>query len=117
VEAVGSDGSVTESLRLADNRGTVLLLGAATTHTYDLTPVFWKEIELVGAINHSFDPGPRGGPSRHSVARAVDILAAGALPHEVVVTHDFPLSDYRQAIETALDRQAGAIKVVFRPNA
>ncbi len=117
VEAVGSDGSVTESLRICDNRGTVLMLGAATTHTYDLTPVFWKEIELVGAINHSFDPGPHGGPTRHSVARAVDILALGALPHEVVVTHDFPLSDYRQAVETALDRRAGAIKVVFRPNA
>ncbi|HVM65574.1 MAG TPA: alcohol dehydrogenase catalytic domain-containing protein [Acidimicrobiales bacterium] len=117
VEAVGSDSSVTESLRIADNRGTVLMLGAATTHTYDLTPVFWKEIELVGAINHSFDPGPRGGPTRHSVARAVDILAAGALPHEVVVTHDFPLEDYRTAVETALDRQSGAIKVVFRPNA
>jgi threonine dehydrogenase-like Zn-dependent dehydrogenase len=117
VEAVGSDSSVTEALRIADNRGTVLMLGAATTHTYDLTPVFWKEIELVGAINHSFDPGPNGGPTRHSVARAVDILAAGALPHEVVVTHDFPLEDYRQAVETALDRQAGVIKVVFRPNA
>jgi len=116
VEAVGSDSSVTESLRIADNRGTVLMLGAATTHTYDLTPVFWKEIELVGAINHSFDPGPAGGPSRHSVARAVDILASGALPHDVVVTHNFALEDHREAIATALDRGSGAIKVVFRPN-
>ena len=75
VEAVGTASSVTEAIRLADNRGTVLLLGAATTHSYDLSPLFWKEIELVGAINHSFDPGPGGGPPRHSVARAVDILA------------------------------------------
>ena len=116
VEAVGSAGSVTEALRLADNRGTVLLLGAATTNTYDLTPVFWKEIELVGAINHSFDPGPFGGPTRHSVARAVDILASGALPDDVVVTHNFPLEDLREAIAVALDRGSGAIKVVFRPN-
>jgi len=116
VEAVGTASSVTEAIRLADNRGTVLLLGAATTHSYDLSPLFWKEIELVGAINHSFDPGPGGGPTRHSVARAVDILASGGLPHEVVVTHDFALEDYREAIATAMDRQSGAIKVVFRPN-
>ena len=88
---------------------------AAGTAEYDLTPVWWKELSLVGAINHSIDPGPDGGARRHSVARALDILATGRLPHEVVVTHEFGLGDYRRAIETAIDRKAGAIKVVFRP--
>ena len=32
------------------------------------------------------------------------------------MTHDFALEDYREAIATAMDRQSGAIKVVFRPN-
>jgi threonine dehydrogenase-like Zn-dependent dehydrogenase len=50
------------------------------------------------------------------VAQALDILAVGALPDDVVVTHEFELADYRDAIETAIDRQAGAIKVVFRPH-
>ena len=116
VEAVGTTSSVNEALRIADNRGTVLLLGAAATAEYDLTPVWWKELSLVGAINHSPDPGPRGGPSRHSVARALDILASGQLPHDVVVTHEFALADFRTAIATAMDRRAGAIKVVFRPD-
>jgi threonine dehydrogenase-like Zn-dependent dehydrogenase len=115
VEAVGTTSSVNEALRIADNRGTVLLLGAAGRAEYDLTPVWWKELALVGAINHSVDPGPLGAPPRHSVARALDILAAGALPHEVVVTHEFGLEEYHQAIETAIDRRSGAIKVVFRP--
>jgi threonine dehydrogenase-like Zn-dependent dehydrogenase len=115
VEAVGTSSSVNEALRLADNRGTVLLLGAAGRAEYDLTTVWWKELALVGAINHSVDAGPHGGPHRHSVAQALDILAAGALPDDVVVTHEFDLGSYRDAIETAIDRQAGAIKVVFRP--
>jgi threonine dehydrogenase-like Zn-dependent dehydrogenase len=115
VEAVGATSSVNEALRLADNRGTVLLLGAAGTAEYDLTPVWWKELALVGAINHSVDAGPHGGAHRHSVARALDILATGRLPHEVIVTHEFALGDFRRAIETAIDRKAGAIKVVFRP--
>ena len=74
----------------------------------------------MGSIDHSVDPGPApglaGGPDRHSVDRAIDILAAGFLPDAVVVTHEFALEDYRTAIGTALDRAgSGAIKVAFRP--
>jgi L-iditol 2-dehydrogenase len=120
IEAVGAPRSVTESLRAVAHRGTVLLLGAAGVSEVDLTPVWYKEAALVGSIDHSVDsgsaPGLAGGPDRHSVDRALDVLAAGLLPDDVVVTHEFPLEDYRQAIETAIDREnSHAIKVVFRP--
>jgi L-iditol 2-dehydrogenase len=120
VEAVGSASSVTESLRAVGHRGTALLLGAAGVSEVDLSPIWYKEIALVGSIDHTVDetdaPGFAGGPGRHSVDRALDVLAAGLLPDEVVVTHEFGLEDYREAIETAIDRRgAQAIKVVFRP--
>jgi threonine dehydrogenase-like Zn-dependent dehydrogenase len=120
IEAVGAPRSVTESLRAAAHRGTVLLLGAAGVSEVDLTPVWYKEVALIGSIDHSVDagsaPGLAGGPDRHSVDRALDVLAAGLLPDDVVVTHEFPLEDYREAIETAIDRESShAIKVVFRP--
>jgi threonine dehydrogenase-like Zn-dependent dehydrogenase len=115
VDAVGYPGTVTDALRLVDNRGTVLVLGAAATAEYDLSPVWWKEAALVGAVRHSTDPGLGGAPTRHSIERAVEILAGGYLPHDAVITHEFPLEGYRDAIHTALDRKGGAIKVVFRP--
>jgi L-iditol 2-dehydrogenase len=115
VDAVGYPGTVTDALRLVDNRGTVLMLGAAATAEYDLSPVWWKECALVGAVRHSTDPAAGGGPSRHSIERAVEILADGYLPHDAVITHEFPLEGYRDAIRTALDRKGGALKVVFRP--
>jgi L-iditol 2-dehydrogenase len=120
IEAVGAPRSVTESLRAVAHRGTVLLLGAAGVSEVDLTPVWYKEAALIGSIDHSVDsgsaPGLGGGPGRHSVDRALDILAAGLLPDDVVVTHEFALEDYREAIETAIDREnSHAIKVVFRP--
>jgi len=120
VEAVGAPPTVTEALSAVAHRGTVLLLGAAGISEVDLTPVWYKEAALVGAIDHSVDAGPApglaGGPDRHSVDRALDVLAAGLLPEAVVVTHEFPLEAYRQAIATAIDRAAsGAVKVVFRP--
>jgi threonine dehydrogenase-like Zn-dependent dehydrogenase len=120
VEAVGAPASVTEALRAVAHRGTVLLLGAAGVSEVDLTPIWYKEAALVGSIDHTVDPGSApglaGGPDRHSVDRALDILAAGLLPDDVIVTHEFPLEDYREAVGTAIDREnAHAIKVVFRP--
>jgi threonine dehydrogenase-like Zn-dependent dehydrogenase len=120
VEAVGAPRSVTDALRAVAHRGTVLLLGVAGVSTVDLTPVWYKEAALVGSIDHSVDagsaPGLGGGPGRHSVDRALDILAAGLLPGDVVVTHEFALEDYRRAVETAIDREhSHAIKVVLHP--
>ncbi len=120
VEAVGAPQSVTEALRAVAHRGTVLLLGAAGISEVDLTPIWYKEAALVGSIDHTVDassaPGLAGGPDRHSVDRALDVLSAGLLPDSVVVTHEFGLEDYRRAIETAIDRNnSHAIKVVFRP--
>jgi L-iditol 2-dehydrogenase len=119
VEAVGSGQSVTAALRAVAHHGTALLLGVAGVSEVDLTPVWYKEISLVGSIDHGVDsstaPGMAGGADRHSVDRAIDILAAGLLP-DAVVTHEFGLEDYREAIGTAIDRsRSGAIKVVFRP--
>ena len=120
VEAVGAPQSVTESLRAVAHRGTVLLLGAAGTSEVDLTPIWYKEAALIGSIDHTVDagsaPGLAGGAGRHSVDRALDVLSAGLLPDSAVVTHEFGLEEYREAVETAIDRTTShAIKVVFRP--
>jgi threonine dehydrogenase-like Zn-dependent dehydrogenase len=120
VEAVGAPQSVTEALRAVAHRGTVLLLGAAGISEVDLTPVWYKEAALVGSIDHTVDPGPApglaGGPDRHSIDRALDILGSGLLPGDAVITHEFGLEEYRDAIGAALDRShSGAIKIVFRP--
>ncbi|MGI8793462.1 MAG: zinc-binding dehydrogenase, partial [Acidimicrobiales bacterium] len=115
VEAVGASGTVTEALRCVDSRGTVVLLGAAGVGEVDLTPVFFKEVSLVGSFCHAHDPGPGGGPDAHSIDRALAIMAAGGFPADLLITHRFPLDDFRTAIEVGMDRAAGAIKVTLHP--
>jgi L-iditol 2-dehydrogenase len=116
VEAVGTPQAVTQALRFADGRGTVLFLGVTGLVNVDLTPLWLKEIALVGAVNHASDAGPHGGSTAHSIDRALKILAKGAFPADALVTHEFPLADFRRGIETALDRAASkAIKIVLRP--
>lgn len=115
VEAVGASATVTEALRCVDSRGTVVLLGAAGVGEVDLTPVFFKEVSLVGSFCHAHDAGPGGGPSEHSIDRSLQIMAAGGFPADVLVTHRFPLEEFRTAVEIGMDRAAGAIKVILHP--
>lgn len=116
VEAVGTPQAVTQALRFADGRGTVLFLGITGLVDVDLSPVWMKELSFVGALNHAPDPGPHGGSSAHSIDRAIKILAKTGFPADALVTHEFPLADFRRGVETALERGANrVIKVVLRP--
>jgi L-iditol 2-dehydrogenase len=115
IEAVGGLESVTESIRLVDYWGTVLFIGAGGMGEVDLSALWFKEAELVGAWNHAHGTHPTRG-THHSIDLALEILAHGGLP-ESVVTHAFALEDVREAVATAIDkRDSHAIKVVFRPN-
>ena len=52
-----------------------------------------------------------------SIDRALEILASGVSPADVVITHEFPLAGYRGAVRAGLDKVASrAVKVVFRPS-
>lgn len=120
IEAAGSPGSLTDALRAVDHRGTVLALGATGTGRIDVTPLWYKEVELIGSIDHGRDPkasiGRAAGGPDHSIDVALGVLARRPFPEEVLVTHEFPLEGYREAVATALDkRQSQAVKVVFRP--
>jgi L-iditol 2-dehydrogenase len=115
IEAVGGLESVTESIRLVDNWGTVLFIGAGGLGEVDLSALWFKEAELVGAWNHAPGVHPTRG-THHSIDLALEVLAGGGLP-ESVVTHVFPLDQLRDAVATAIDkRNTHAIKVALRPD-
>jgi threonine dehydrogenase-like Zn-dependent dehydrogenase len=56
------------------------------------------------------------GERVHSFDRALAILAGGGYPADLIVTHRFPLTSLREAIETARARDRGAIKVQLQPS-
>lgn len=114
VDAVGSELAVGQAFRSVDSRGTVLLLGASGVSTVDLSPLWFKEAAVTGSFCHAHDREP-SGRAVHSFERAVEILASGRLPAAALVTHEFPLDQWREALDVALAREAGAIKVVLRP--
>jgi threonine dehydrogenase-like Zn-dependent dehydrogenase len=114
VEAAGSASAFDLACKAASQRGVVHCMGSLNRVAVDLAPAWFKELDLVGTFAHSVDTDPTGARV-HSFDRALAILAAGGYPADRIVTHRFPLTSLREAIETALARDRGAIKVQLQP--
>jgi L-iditol 2-dehydrogenase len=57
------------------------------------------------------------GKSEHTFQITHDMLLETGLPVEDMVTHVFPLGEYRNALSTAANRsKTGAVKVLLDPN-
>ena len=107
VDAVGTPATFTQSLKLVDTMGTVLLLGAIANAQVDLNPLWFKNVDVVGSFGYQVQDG------EHTFDRSLGVLAAGGFPSDVVVTHTFDRSDIREALRVANARDEGAIKVAL----
>lgn len=102
VDAAGTPASFEQALWFAREGGTVLLLGATSGVTQDLSPLWFRGLRIVGTYTYNDD----------DFRRALEVLRE-AKGLEKIVTHTFPLSDYRTALRTLFTRRG--VKVTFRP--
>ncbi|MCS7240423.1 MAG: zinc-binding dehydrogenase [Candidatus Bipolaricaulota bacterium] len=102
IDAAGSETSVDQALWSAQEGGTVLLLGAPGEIRLDLSPLWFRGIQVLGTYTYS----------DQDFRNAVGLLGE-AKGLEKLLTHTFPLADYRSAFRTVLARRG--IKVAFRP--
>ena len=111
-DCVGGARTIHDSLRWARARGTVVLIGIdLALLRLDLNPVWYQEVDLIGS--HTFGTERSDGRVRHTFELVIDHLRAGRLQVSGLITHRFELADYREAIDTALHKRSGAIKVTF----
>lgn len=102
IDAAGSPSSLDQALWAVREGGTVLLLGAPGWSRLDLSPLWFRGIRVLGTYAYSAQD------FHHALTALRD--AEGL---EKIVTHTFPLADYRTALRTVLTRRG--IKVAFRP--
>lgn len=112
-ECVGSDDSIDDSLRLARTRGRVVIVGVpGIPKTVDWTPIFAKELKVLGAYN-SNHAEPFRGEKQSAFSIALELIQNG-LDLSWLVTHKFRLEDYAQAFALLEKRGTSkAIKAVF----
>ncbi|MEN8374252.1 MAG: alcohol dehydrogenase catalytic domain-containing protein [Gemmatimonadota bacterium] len=114
-DTVGSQRTVGEALTLTREGGRLVLVGGAAKVTADWTRVWYRQLTIAGVI--AYGDAPFRGQRRDIYDIALELMREGGLNDLDLVTHEFGLEDYRDALDTALDKRGrGSIKVVFRPN-
>jgi threonine dehydrogenase-like Zn-dependent dehydrogenase len=113
-DCVGSGRTVEDSLRWTRAGGAVVLVGVDMSRArVDLNPVWYQEVDLVGSLAHGADEWQ--GRRCHTYEWVYELFRSGRLTEAGLITHRFPLRDYRQAIATSMDKKsARPIKVVFQ---
>ena len=114
-DCVGSASSISQALLYASPRGTVVLLGcAAEIRRLDLSMLWARELKVRGFVGYGVERW-RGG-ERHTMEVTHELILETGAPLERLVTHVFPLREYRHALSAASShRRSEAVRVVLTP--
>jgi L-iditol 2-dehydrogenase len=107
ITATPAPAATVQAVEMARKGGRILIFGGLPKDNskpgVDLNLVHYNALHIIGTT--TFAP-------RHQRV-ALDLLASGRIPAGKLVTHRFPLADFRAGAQLALDGQA--LKVVFLP--
>jgi len=110
---VSSPGAITRSLKLARARGQVILTGTSAAHEIDTTPIWFRELTIRGAYGRQLEHW--GGERIGTYQLVHRWILDGTIPTEGLLTHTFPLADYRHAFAAATRKSSSAcVRAAFR---
>lgn len=123
-ECTGGAGGLDTALRLARAGGTVVMSGMPSG-TVDLTPIWFRELTLVGAYASSSNlvimrtDGSDGTTNVHDHGKGdfdVALALAASAPMDDWVEPPYPLRRWREALSHAADAgKLGSVKIAFAP--
>ncbi len=117
-DCVADPRTTHDALRWVRAGGTVVMVGAhmAPMSRVDLTPIWYHHVRLVGTYGHGMNEW--NGTRKHTYEWVFDLFRAGRFEIEGLITHRFPLQDYKEAIRVATSKgKEKAIKVIFEHEA
>lgn len=114
-DCVGNRQSLDQALRFAAPRGRIVLLGcAATIRALDLTFLWARELSVQGFMGYGRERWE--GAEKHTMEIVLALLRDRPGQVHRLLTHIFPLDQYREALLAALHRgRSGAMKVALQP--
>ncbi len=117
-ECTGSTGALDMALRSTRAGGRVVMSGIPGSGA-DLTPLWFRELELVGAYTSGMETvgtSNDGEDRRHSFALALEVATQLGPVLDQLVGATYPLERWREAIDHAMSAgRLGTFKVAFAP--
>ena len=105
LEAAGTPTTLTWALKMLRKGGRIATVGIPTEGLHiDMRDLVLYELELVGAR-----------ASAGEMRRVMPMVADGRVRLAEIMTHEFALSDFADALATFRDRDSGAIKITVKP--
>lgn len=101
-DCVGDARTTNDSLRWARAGGTLVMVGVhmSPMPKLDLTRVWFHEVNVIGTNQHGIDA--LNGQRKHTYEWVMDYYRSGAFAQvESLITHRFPMQDYRTAFRVA----------------
>ncbi|HEY0671624.1 MAG TPA: alcohol dehydrogenase catalytic domain-containing protein [Longimicrobiales bacterium] len=113
-DTVGSASSIADALALTREGGRMVLVGAAAKVEVDWTRIWYRQLSVAGVF--AYGSAPYHGQQRDIYDVSIQLMRNDGLGELNMVTHVFPLEEYRAALTAALDKNGSrSVKVVFRP--
>jgi len=107
IDCVGSEDSLAQALRIVAPGGTIHMVGMPGVTTVDLTPLWYREVQLRGV--YAYDHHDEHGDD---FATAIELVRDKDLGR--LVSALYPLARYEDAIEHAANAGVrGAVKIAF----
>jgi threonine dehydrogenase-like Zn-dependent dehydrogenase len=100
------------SVRVVRARGKMVITGVSQPARFEWSPWYFKELSLIGS--NAFGVEEVDGVRQHAIAHYLDWAANGEIDVSDMLTHRFPLDEWRAAFEAiAMQGETGTIKVAF----
>lgn len=111
-DTVASAESLEVGVRVTRTRGAVVATGVEVPRKFEWTPLYFKEIHLVGS--NAFGIEEYAGRRQHAIEWYFELVGSGRVDVTPIITHRYPLADYRKAFLACGDQgRSGAVKVLF----
>jgi threonine dehydrogenase-like Zn-dependent dehydrogenase len=111
-DTVGAPATIEVAIRVLRHGGTFVQMGVSSPARFEWTPWYFKELRLVGS--NAFGHEEVDGKRQHAIAHYLDLVQAGRIDLDGMLTHTFRLDEWRDALKTLIHQdETGAIKVAF----
>jgi len=110
-DTVGLSATLEVGVRVTRSRGRISVTGVETPRRFEWTPLYFKELALVGSNAFGFET--IGGRRQHAMRWYFGLVQRG-LDVTPLLTHRFRLPQYREAFAAAhAQGESGAVKIIF----
>ena len=115
-DTITSSLTLNQALRMVRGKGSLIVLGlAALPEGVDWTPVWMKEVSIVGSLTYGAEVFQ--GKRADTFARAIELVARRRADLTPIRPRKYPLNQYRQALgQAARKKSSGAVKISFVPS-